>query len=113
MEQLMEMAKRVSDQVELYALEEMGDGVSFENGKLKEIESQSQSGISLRVIRDGHLGFAYTKSLINREEFLQKFRECARFSAVPLDSQRVEKILANLQEIEKIPNLNQVGQLLA
>ena len=71
MEQLMEMAKRVSDQVELYALEEMGDGVGFENGKLKEIESQSQSGISLRVIRDGRLGFAYTKNLINREEFLQ------------------------------------------
>ena len=31
MEQLMEMAKRVSGEVELYALEEMGDGVSFEN----------------------------------------------------------------------------------
>ena len=71
MERLMEMAKRVSDQVELYALEETGDGVSFENGKLKEIESQSQSGISLRIIKDGQLGFAYTKNLINREEFLE------------------------------------------
>jgi 2-methylcitrate dehydratase PrpD len=49
---------------------------------------------------------------LSREEFLQKFRECARFSAVPLDSRRVEKILANLQEIEDIPNLNQIGRLL-
>ena len=70
-----------------------------------------------------HSGKSFTKRVdvfkghpqnpLSREEFLQKFRDCARFSAVPLDSQKVEKILANLQEIEKIPNLNQVGQLLA
>ncbi len=71
MERLMEMAEKVSGSVEIYALEESGDGVGFENGKLKEIESNSQSGISLRIIKNGHLGFAYTKNLINREEFLQ------------------------------------------
>jgi PmbA protein len=71
MERLMEMAKKVTDRVEIYALEETGDGVTFENGTLKDIESNSQSGISLRIIKDGQLGFAYTKNLINREEFLE------------------------------------------
>ena len=71
MERLLEMAKKVSDGVELYVLEEWGDEVSFENGALKDIESKSQSGISLRIIKDGHLGFAYTKNLIHREEFLE------------------------------------------
>ncbi len=76
MERLLEMAKKVSDGVELYVLEEWGDEVSFENGALKDIESKSQSGISLRIIKDGHLGFAYTKNLIHREEFLG---ECLEF----------------------------------
>ncbi len=70
MERLMEMAKRVSDQVEIYSLDQTTDGVSFENGKLKDIESSLQSGLSLRMIKDGRLGFAYTKNLLNREELL-------------------------------------------
>ena len=71
MEQLLEMASRVCDQVEIYSLEEIADGVSFENAKLKEIDSTNQCGLSLRVIKDGKLGFAYTKNLTNREELLQ------------------------------------------
>jgi PmbA protein len=71
MERLMEMAKKVTDGAEIYALDETGDGVGFENGRLKEIESKSQSGVSLRIIKNGNLGFAYTKNLINPEEFLQ------------------------------------------
>jgi PmbA protein len=71
MERLMEMAKKACEGVELYSLEESGDSVSFENGRLKEIESQSQSGMSLRLLQGGYLGFAYTKNLIDREGFLQ------------------------------------------
>jgi PmbA protein len=71
MEKLLEMASRVCDQVEIYSLEEIADGVSFENAKLKEIDSTNQYGLSLRMIKDGKLGFAYTKNLTNREELLQ------------------------------------------
>jgi len=71
MEKLLEMASRVCDQVEIYSLEEIADGVSFENAKLKEIDSSNQCGVSLRIIKDGKLGFAYTKNLANREELLQ------------------------------------------
>lgn len=71
MEQLLEMARKRVDQAEVYALDEISDEVRFEDGRLKEIESKSQSGISLRVIRNGKLGFAYTKNLIEPEETLQ------------------------------------------
>jgi PmbA protein len=71
MEKLLEMASRVCDQVEIYSLEEIADGVSFENAKLKEIDSTNQYGLSLRMIKDGKLGFAYTKNLTNREGLLQ------------------------------------------
>lgn len=71
MEQLLEMAKKVCDQAEVFAIEFTSNGVSFENAKLHDIESEIQSGLSLRIIKDGKLGFAYTRNLLNREELLQ------------------------------------------
>jgi len=71
MEQLLEMAKKVSEGAEVYAIEEAGDSVSFENGRLKEIETKSQSGLTLRIIKNGTLGFAYTKNLIHPGELLR------------------------------------------
>ncbi len=71
MEELLEIAKKVSDQVEIYSLDQTVDSVSFENAKLKDIDSTLQSGISLRIIKDGKLGFAFTRNLISGGEFLQ------------------------------------------
>ena len=71
MEALLEVAKKVGDQVEIYSLEQTIDSVSFEDAKLKDIDSKLQSGTSLRIIKDGKLGFAFTRNLISGEEFLQ------------------------------------------
>jgi len=71
MEQVLEMAKRASDKAEVYFIDARGDSVSFENAHLKDIDSSIQSGISLRIIKNGNLGFAYTKNLTNREELIQ------------------------------------------
>ncbi|MFP3897962.1 MAG: TldD/PmbA family protein [Dehalococcoidia bacterium] len=71
MEALLEIAKKVSDQVEVYSLEQTIDSVSFEDAMLKDIDSKLQSGTSLRIIKDGKLGFAFTRNLISGEELLQ------------------------------------------
>ena len=71
MEALLEIAKRVSDQVEIYSLEQTIDSVLFEDAKLKDIDSKLQSGTSLRIIKDGKLGFAFTRNLISGEELVQ------------------------------------------
>lgn len=71
MEELLEMARKRADEAEVYSLDEVSDEVRFEDGRLKDIESKSQSGLSLRVIRDGKLGFAYTKNLIDPAQTLQ------------------------------------------
>jgi PmbA protein len=70
MERLMKKAMKHCDQVEVYSLTQMIDQISFQNMKLQDIESQIQSGVSLRIIKDGTLGFAYTKNLGNRDELL-------------------------------------------
>ncbi len=72
MERLLKMAGKASDQAELYFLEHQSDQIQFENGRLKEIESKMQSGFSLRIIKDGRLGFAYTKNLLNPEGLLHQ-----------------------------------------
>lgn len=71
MEKLLEIAKRVADQAEIYSAVSNTDGVSFENAKLKDIDSKMQYGVALRIIKNGKLGFAYTKNLVDREQIVQ------------------------------------------
>jgi PmbA protein len=70
MEKLLEMAKKVSDQAEVFAQEYADNSVSFQNAGLQKINSSFQSGLSLRIIKDGKQGFAYTQNLIDRQELL-------------------------------------------
>jgi len=71
MEKLLEMARKVCDRAEVYSNDYAYSPVSFENGKLHDIDTKFQSGVSLRIIKDNRLGFAYTRNLINREELLR------------------------------------------
>jgi PmbA protein len=70
MEALLEKARLASEQAEVYSLEQQSDQIHFENGRLKEIESKLQSGLCLRLIKDGCLGFTYTKNVLDRSELL-------------------------------------------
>ena len=96
MEKLLEIAKKVSDQSEIYSLDETTDGISFENSKLKDIESNVQSGVSLRILKDGKLGFAYTKNLLNREELLQNAVDSLKGGVEALFDLPVSKDLLSL-----------------
>lgn len=71
MEKLLQLAKKVANQVEVYSITYQTDTVSFENSRLKDIDSKIQYGVALRIIKDGKLGFAYTRNLTDREELLQ------------------------------------------
>lgn len=71
MEKLLQMAKKACDKAEVYSQEKTFTSVSFKNAKLHDINSTFQSGLALRIIKNGRLGFAYTSNLINREELLQ------------------------------------------
>jgi len=71
LDKLIDMAKKYTDEVEIYQIDYSVSNISFENGSLKDIESSIQSGISLRIIKDGKLGFSYTKNLIDPEILIQ------------------------------------------
>jgi PmbA protein len=71
MEQLMAIARKSADKVEIYSRAVSADSVKFENGNLKDIDSKLLSGVSLRMFKAGQLGTAYTQNLIDREELVR------------------------------------------
>lgn len=70
MERLLEMAAKAADQAEVFALDQATDSVTFQDNKLHDIETNFLSGVSLRIVKDGRLGFAYTRNLIDRQGLL-------------------------------------------
>ena len=70
MEKLLSMAKKAADQAEVFSAEYTSDSVTFQDAKLYNIETNFLSGTALRIIKDGKLGFAYTRNLTDRQELL-------------------------------------------
>ncbi len=71
MKKLLDKAMEVADQAEVFHLAEEGMSASSRNGKLKEMGTSIQSGYSLRIIKDGMLGTAYTKNLLDRGDLVE------------------------------------------
>ncbi|HHE40947.1 MAG TPA: TldD/PmbA family protein, partial [Candidatus Cloacimonetes bacterium] len=97
MEKLLDMARKVCDQAEIYYCDPTSSEVMFQKGELHDIESQFQSGMALRIIKDGKLGFSYTKNLINSEEFLQNALDSLKGGV---------QALYDFPHTSDIPNLN-------
>lgn len=70
MEKLLEMAGKAADQAEVFSVEQTSNSVSFQAAKLYDIRTNFLSGVSLRIIKDGKLGFAYTRNLTDRQGLL-------------------------------------------
>jgi PmbA protein len=71
MEELLEMANKVCDEAEVYSVEQNHRPVTFKDARIHDVDTKFQSGISLRLIKNGKIGFAYTRNLLEREELLQ------------------------------------------
>ena len=107
MEKLLEMAKKVSDQAEVYSYKSSSNSVSYQNAKLHDIESDFAAGIALRIIKDGKLGFAYTSNLNSREDLISHALHSLK-GKVSADFQ-----LPSYQELPKIDtydeNINEIS----
>jgi len=77
MQKLLELASKAADQAEVYSETRFADNLSFVNGKIKNTDVKIKSGLALRIIKDGRIGFAYTKNLINRKELVEQALQSA------------------------------------
>jgi PmbA protein len=71
MDRLLALAKTYVDQVESYSMEKTQNTIIFEDKVLQDIQSTIQTGISIRLIKDRKLGFAYTRNLKGGESLIQ------------------------------------------
>lgn len=71
MEKLLELVMKNCEKAEVYRHEREIKSVIFKNSQLHGIETKLQSGVSIRLIKGGKIGFAYTRNLNHPQELLQ------------------------------------------
>lgn len=70
MEKLLDLAARAGCSAEVYQLRTRSIGLSRREGRVVDTSASIQSGFAIRIIRDGRLGTAYTKNLLDRQVLL-------------------------------------------
>ena len=83
---LLAAAQRRFDQAEIYRFHSVSDPISFEANRLKETIHRESSGVALRVIADGQVGFSSTtnpedeEQLVDRVAAVAPYGDQARFT---------------------------------
>ncbi len=78
-EKVLELALKQTPSVEVLYDEGETRSVSFENNKLKYVNTKSIRGIGLRVIKDGRIGFSSTTDFRKPEKLVANAIESAKF----------------------------------
>ena len=74
-EALLERAMKVSQAAEVFYLRRSDEPVMFEANRLKLVESRESSGVALRLIKDGKIGFSSTSDFRDPGRLVEKALE--------------------------------------
>ena len=107
-EQILERARKVAQEAEVYYTEYQDTPVGFESNRLKHVQSRQGTGVSLRIIKDGRIGFAATTRLDQIDELVQAALEIAQFGAeakfrMPPSPKNVYRVDVYDPDVETIP----------
>ena len=114
MDDLMARAKMQGDQAELYSVEQTENAIVFEDSKLQDIKSNMQSGVTVRLIKEHKLGFAYTRNVQDKASLINSALESlkggveAKFEFP--GSREVEQLSTNDKRIEESTNTMMVDE---
>ena len=65
LEDLLEKAAKVSQDAEVYHVHHRDEPVVFEANRAKLVETRETSGVALRIIKNGRIGFSSTSDFRN------------------------------------------------
>ena len=82
LEEILERAKRVAEQAEVFHTVQEDTPVSFEANRLKEVDTRESAGVALRIIKDGHVGFSSTTNTSDIQGLVDSAVEMAPFGAL-------------------------------
>ncbi|MEN8207733.1 MAG: metallopeptidase TldD-related protein [Candidatus Fermentibacteria bacterium] len=71
MKKLLDTAAKVCDQAEVFSIRNDSSSLEMRNGKPSDMSASIQSGYAIRVLKNGRIGTAYTKNLLDRDELVR------------------------------------------
>jgi PmbA protein len=79
MEQILARAKKVAAEAEVYQVSSEETQVRFESNRLKQLQTNQSTSVSLRIVKDGRIGYATTTGTADRQELVGNAVETAAF----------------------------------
>lgn len=81
MDRVMELALHVAQQAEVYRISAQETSVGFESNRLKHLSSRQGNGTSLRLVKDGRIGFCTSNRSDNADDLVKMAKEVSQFGA--------------------------------
>lgn len=82
----MEILEQLLKQAEIAQIKQEKTKIEYEGNKLKTSQVKETSGVTVRVVKDGRLGFSPSSDLSATDKLIQNVLESAKFGEViPLD----------------------------
>jgi len=81
LEQLLEQAKKVSQEAEVFSVSSQSTEAIFEANRLKQVQTKESTGSALRLIKEGRIGFAATTKVGSENELVEMALDMAPFGA--------------------------------
>jgi len=78
-EKLLNQAKSVAEEAEVFMISSEETPVQFETNRLKHIQSKQSSYVALRVVKNGRIGYAISTELSDRQSLVDAATETAEF----------------------------------
>ncbi len=79
MEKILALAKKSADEAEVYRVSSEETQVRFEANRLKQVQTNQQTSVALRIIKNGRIGYATTTGMGNARELVANAVETAEF----------------------------------
>ena len=79
MEDILAQAKRVAEEAEVFMVSSEETPVQFEANRLKRIQSKQGTSLTLRIIKEGRIGYASTTELGDTQRLVDNAVETAQF----------------------------------
>jgi len=78
-ENILAQAKRVAEEAEVFMVSSEETPVQFEANRLKHIQSKQSTSLTLRIVRQGRIGYAATTELNNTQSLIDNAMATAQF----------------------------------
>jgi len=78
-EKILEQAKRMAEEAEVFAVSSEETPVQFEANRLKHIQSKRSNSVALRIVKQGKIGYATTTEMDDSQSLVNNAVETAQF----------------------------------